>query len=390
MLVRATHYRTGQRCDFTFAESRPTTVTPLTSATPDVEADWIAPAFCDVQINGCDGVSFNAPDLTREQIRHVVAVCQKHGISQLCPTLITGSFEALAHGFRTLSAARESDADLARAIVGFHLEGPYISPDDGPRGAHPKPHVRPPDWDEFRRWQEAAGGLIRMVTLAPETPGALAFIEQAAAAGVVVAIGHTAATSEIIRAAVVAGARISTHLGNGSHALLPRHDNYLWEQLAHDGLWASIIADGHHLPEAALRCIVRAKTSARLLLTCDAGSLAGLPPGVYRQWDQEFEVHPAGKIVVPGTPFLAGSWAFTDHCVGHLLSLGETSLADTLDLAGAQPRRLLGLPVCKVEDGDAVLFDWRPGEIFRLAATMLQGQVVTSSERDDPQGKPGA
>ncbi len=378
MLVRATHYRTGQRCDFTFLEGRAATVTPPTSATPDVEVGWIAPAFCDVQINGCDGVSFNAPDLTREQIRHVVAVCHKHGIAQLCPTLITGSFEALAHGFRTLRAACETDADLARAIVGFHLEGPYISPDDGPRGAHPKQHVRPPDWDEFRRWQDEAGGRIRMVTLAPETPGAIPFIEQAAAAGVVVALGHTAASGACVRDAVRAGARVSTHLGNGSHAMLPRHDNHLWEQLAHDGLWASIITDGHHLPEAVLRCIVRAKTPARLLLTCDAGSLAGAPPGVYRQWDQEFEVHPAGKIVVPGTPYLAGSWAFTDHCVGHLLALGETSLADTLDLAGAQPRRLLGLPPTRVEDGDAVLFDGQPGATFRLRATVVNGRMVKS------------
>lgn len=376
MLIRATHYRTGQRCDFTFAEDRSATIAPPSTAMPDLEAGWIAPAFCDVQINGCDGVSFNAPNLTHEQIRHVVAVCQKHGIAQLCPTLITGSFDALSHGFRTLRAACETDADLARAIVGFHLEGPYISPDDGPRGAHPKQHVRPPDWDEFRRWQDEAGGRIRMVTLAPETPGAIAFIEQAAASGVVVAIGHTAASGACVRDAVRAGARVSTHLGNGSHAMLPRHDNYLWEQLADDHLWASLITDGHHLPEAILRCIVRAKTPARLLLTCDAGSLAGLPPGVYRQWDQQFEVHPSGKIVVPGTPYLAGSWAFTDHCVGHLLSLGETSLADTLDLAGAQPRRLLGLPPTRVEDGDAVLFDWQPGEAFRLRATVVQGHVV--------------
>ena len=376
MLLRATHYRTGQRCDFTLAEGRVASITPATSATPDLEAGWIAPAFCDVQINGCDGVSFNSPDLTHEQVRHVVAVCQRHGIAHLCPTLVTGSFDALAHGFRTLRTARERDKDLARAIVGFHLEGPFISPADGPRGAHPKQHVRPPDFDEFRRWQDEAGGLIRMVTLAPETPGALPFIEQAAKSGVVVALGHTAASGACVRDAVRAGARVSTHLGNGSHALLPRHDNYLWEQLAHDGLWASVIADGHHLPEAVLRCIVRAKTPARLLLTCDAGSLAGLPPGVYRQWDQEFEVHPAGKIVVPGTPFLAGSWAFTDLCVRHLLSLGETTLADTLDLAGAQPRRLLGLPARAVEDGDVVLFDWQPGEDFRLVAAVVDGRVV--------------
>src|SRR5205807_1149747 len=176
-----------------------------------------------------------------------------------------------------------------RAMPCFHLEGPYISAEDGPRGAHPLAQVRPPDLGEFQRIQEAADGNIRLVTLAPELPGALAFIDKLTAAGVVVAIGHTAASPATIRDAVSAGARLSTHLGNGSHAMLPRHDNYLWEQLAADELWASIICDGHHLPAAVMRCILRVKTPARTILTCDAGSLAGLPSGRYREWDQELQ-----------------------------------------------------------------------------------------------------
>ena len=151
-----------------------------------------------------------------------------------------------------------------------------------------------------------------MVTLAPERPGAMAFIEKLAAAGVVVAIGHTAATGEQIRDAVAAGARTSTHLGNGAHAVLPRHANYIWEQLADDGLWASIIADGHHLPASVVKCVVRVEDAGAAALTCDAGSLAGMPPGRYREWGQELEVLPGGKIVVPGTPYLAGCGHFTD------------------------------------------------------------------------------
>src|SRR5687768_6411871 len=152
-------------------------------------------------------------------------------------------------------------------MPGFHLEGPYFSIEDGPRGAHPKEHARDPDWDEFRRWQDAAGGRVRMVTLAPERNGALRFIEQLTAAGVVAAIGHTAATGRQIRDAAAAGARTSTHIGNGCHAVLPRHDNYVWEQLACDDLWASVIADGHHLPPAVLKSVIRAKTPGRVLLT---------------------------------------------------------------------------------------------------------------------------
>src|SRR5262249_267289 len=171
----------------------------------------------------------------------------------------------------------------------------------------------------------AGGGSMDVVTRARELRGALPFIERLAAAGVVVSIGHTAATPEQIHAAVQAGARVSTHLGNGAHAVLPRHQNYIWEQLAADDLWACIICDGHHLPAAVVRCIVRVKTPAQTILTCDAGSLAGLPPGRYREWDQDFEVRPEGKIVVPASGYLAGSWAFTDRCIGNVIRFAGVS-----------------------------------------------------------------
>ena len=370
MSLHGRHYRTGHALAITCESDRIVRIEQV-PATGDLP--WIAPAFCDVQVNGCDQVSFNADNLTYDQIRHVVGVCQQHGIAQLLPTLVTGSADAFMHAFRTIREACERDTGLAKAIVGIHQEGPYISPDDGPRGAHPKQHVRPSSWDEFRRFQDSAGGMIRMLTLAPESPGALPFIEKVAAAGVIVAIGHTAASPACIRDAVNAGARISTHLGNGSHAMMPRHDNYLWEQLAADGLWASMIADGHHLPESVTRCIVRVKTPARMILTCDASPLAGCTPGKYQQWEHDFEVTPTGKIVVAGTPYLAGSLAFTDLCVRNMLKLGETSLADTIDMASNRPRELLGLPPRRIEVGETsefILFDWAPGRDFQLKQTI--------------------
>jgi N-acetylglucosamine-6-phosphate deacetylase len=329
-------------------------------------APWVAPAFFDLQVNGCDGVSFNAPDLTVEGVHHVVAVCRRHGIGGMLPTLVTNSFNALAHGFQTLARACDDPA-LARVLPGFHLEGPYISGDDGPRGAHPREHVRPPNSAEFRRLQDAAGGRIRLVTLAPEHEGATRFIEERVREGVVVAIGHTAATAAQIHDAIRAGARLSTHLGNGSHAILPRHPNYIWEQLAADELWASLICDGHHLPTSVAKCIIRVKTPARAILTCDASPLAGSPPGRYRLWGHEFEVQPNGKVVVPGTPYLAGSGAFTDHCVATAIRDAGLSLAEAVDMAGARPRELLGLPPLRLEPGmpdDVILFDWSPdGEL---------------------------
>lgn len=373
MHLRARHYRTAQPLDIVCEHGKIVRVEPVADARGS-ELPWIAPAFCDVQINGCDQISFNSETLTREQIRRVVAVCRQHGIAQLLPTLVTGSFEALMHGFRAIREACDEDPDLARAIVGIHQEGPYISADDGPRGAHPKQHVRPPSWNEFRRFQdEAAHGMIKMLTLAPETPGALPFIEKVARTGVVVALGHTGASAACIRDAIKAGAKISTHLGNGSHAMLPRHENYIWEQLAADGLWASMIADGHHLPDSVMHCILRVKTPARMILTCDASPLAGCKPGKYRQWEYDFDVLPIGKIIVSGTQFLGGSWAFTDLCVSNVLKLGETSLADTIDMASNRPRELLGLPPRRIEVGEPaelIVFEWSPGQEFRFLQTL--------------------
>jgi N-acetylglucosamine-6-phosphate deacetylase len=369
MILHAKHYTTG----------RPLAITVeggvITAVVPSAESprQWVAPAFFDPQINGCLGIAFNSPSLTPEQVRTVVDECRKHGIGALLPTLITASFDAFRHGFATLTKAIDSDAELAKRVPGFHLEGPYLSGDDGPRGAHPREHIRDPDWDEFRRLQDAAGGRIRMVTVAPERAGALAFIEKLAASGVVVAIGHTAATGPQIRDAVKAGARTSTHLGNGCHAVLPRHDNYVWEQLACDELWMSVITDGHHLPPAVVKCLVRAKGVHRTLITCDASSLAGMPPGQYREWGADLEVLPSGKVVVAGTPFLAGSGHFTDVCVGNLVRFAGVSLAEAIDMATARPRQLLGLPVTTIEVGqpaDLMVFDWEPGGDVRVSTTL--------------------
>jgi N-acetylglucosamine-6-phosphate deacetylase len=363
MLIRARHYATGEPVEIAIEGGRIASVGPPTDLPTDATADWVAPSWFDIQVNGCHGISFNSNTLTADEIRRVAEVCRAHGTGGFCPTLITGSAAALTHGFATLARACDEDADLARTIPAFHLEGPYIAAEDGPRGAHPREHVRPPDWDEFRRWQDAAGGRIRLVTLAPEQEGALPFIENLTRTGVVVSIGHTAATPPFIRDAIKAGAKLSTHLGNGAHATLPRHPNYIWEQMAADELWASVIADGHHLPPSVLKSILRVKTPARTVLVSDASSLAGLPPGRYPIWGGEFEVRPEGKVVVPGTGFLAGAAVFLDDCVRHILRLGLTTLADAVDMAAVRPRQLLGLPVPQLKIGDEpnlVLLDGSP------------------------------
>ncbi|HEV3386063.1 MAG TPA: amidohydrolase family protein [Gemmata sp.] len=368
MIVHAKHYATGRPIALTIEDGRISSI----SASDQNPSIYVAPAFFDPQINGCLGISFNSPSLTPDQVRIVADECRKHGIGAFLPTLITGSFEAIQHGFATLTKALETDQILSRSIPGYHLEGPYLSAEDGPRGAHPREHARNPSWDEFQLWQDAANGRILMVTVAPERPGMLEFIEKLSQAGVVVAIGHTAATAQQIRDAVAAGARTTTHLGNGCHAVLPRHDNYIWEQLANDDLWASIIADGHHLPPAVVKCFVRGKGVARTLLTCDAGSLAGMPTGKYREWGTDLEVLPTGKIVVAGTPFLAGSGHFTDLCVANAIRFAGVSLGEAVDMATVRPRQLLGLPVNTIEVDQAaelVLFEWNEGGELRVETT---------------------
>lgn len=387
MRLLGKHYATGERVEVVCEAGRITSVAAPSGAPADREAGWVAPALFDVQINGCDGISFNSDRLTVAGVRHVVGVCRRHGISGFCPTLVTNGCDALIHGFATLRRACETDGDLAAALPALHLEGPSLSPEDGPRGAHPKQHIRPPDWDEFCRWQDAAGGRIRLVTLAPEHENALPFIERLVASGVVVALGHTAADGQRIRDAVRAGARLSTHLGNGAHAVLPRHPNVIWEQLAADELWTSIICDGHHLPASVVKCFVRVKTPARTVLTCDASSLAGLPPGHYGEWGQELEVLHGGKVVVPGTPYLAGSGVFTDVCVGNVIRDAGVSLTDAFDMAGARPRELLGLPPLRLEAGqlaDLVLFDWQPGGDVRVRATVVGGTIVEPAAESAP------
>lgn len=317
---------------------------------------WFAPSFCDPQINGCLGHSFSDPDTPPEGLAAITTECTRHGIGQFLPTVITGSRESMIASFQNLSRHRDP------AWLGYHLEGPYISGLSGARGAHPEEHARDPDWEEFLEFQAAAQGNIRMVTLASERIGAIPFIRKLTQAGVIVALGHTTATGEQISAAVDAGASVSTHLGNGCAAVLPRHPNVIWDQLGEDRLWASVIADGHHLPVSVLKSILRAKTIPRLFLTCDVGPLAGMPPGRYRNWGNDLEVLDSGKIVVSGTPFLAGSGHFTDTCATNLLNMGS-SLGDVIELGSLQPRRILSV---NIEDAPMMIFRWKTGTAFRV------------------------
>ena len=295
------------------------------------------PGLVDLQVNGFAGVDFGDPAITADDVRRAVDAIGKTGVTCFLPTLITSSLEAFSACAHTLARARHP------AIAGIHMEGPYISPEDGPRGAHAREHVRGADVDDFRRRQDAAEGRIRIVTLAPEAPSALLLIEHLVCAGVRVAIGHTAADRAQIQDAVAAGATLSTHLGNGCAGTLPRHPNLIWEQLAEDRLLASLIVDGHHLPEATVRSMVRAKTPARTILVTDAMAAAGMPPGVYTLGGQKVELDRAGRVAAPGASNLAGSALTLPVAIGNAVRFTGLSLEDVIPMATTRPAEYIGI-----------------------------------------------
>ncbi|MCA9061325.1 MAG: amidohydrolase family protein, partial [Planctomycetaceae bacterium] len=302
---------------------------------------WLGPGLFDIQVNGYHGLWFGSETLTVDDVRQTILELAAQGIAECFPTLVTNSNEAIEHGMRTVSRACEVDSTVAAIVRGIHLEGPWISSEDGPRGAHPREHVRSPNHDEWNRWQRAASGRIRLVTLAPEVPGALDFIPALVNQGVVVSIGHTAANGDQIRQAADRGARLSTHLGNGAAGMMPRHPNLLWEQLAEDRLWASVISDGWHLPQATLQCMLRCKTLTRMVITCDVSGFGGCAPGEYREGGLAAEVLEDGRIVSAGQrQYLAGSGATTGECVIRMAEMTGISLEQAWGLASRQPHLL--------------------------------------------------
>jgi N-acetylglucosamine-6-phosphate deacetylase len=349
------------------------------------EDSRVAPGLIDIQINGYDGVDFNDSATGAEQIAAAARKLWRTGVTAFCPTIITESFDHISKCISNLVRAADESPEFARAMIGIHVEGPFISSEDGPRGAHPKRHTRAPDWNEFQRWQDAAGGRIRVVTLSPEWPGAIDFIERAAASGVIVAIGHTSATPAQIADAARAGARISTHLGNGSHAKIDRHPNYIWEQLANDDLWASFIVDGHHLPPSVVKCFLRSKGVAHSILVTDAIAAAGKPAGRHRLGNVEVDVTPTRRVNLPGTPYLAGSVLEMHEAIAKTVQYSDATLDDALRMASANPAELLGVGAefGSIEIGrraDLILFRWdEENSTLDVKATIVNGETVYSS-----------
>lgn len=378
--IHGRRYDTGEAVRIDIDDGRIKSIERAASATDAGKWPLIAPGLFDLQINGHGGTWFSDESLTPEKVIGALEPHFRFGITRLMPTLVTASHEAFVAGFTAIRQACEQERWVDQMVAGCHQEGPYISQEDGPRGAHPLQHVRRADWDEFCHYQEASGGRIRLVTLAPEADGAVPFIEKAVAAGITIAIGHTGANSDQVTAAADAGARLSTHLGNGAHGQMRRHPNYIWDQLGDSRLMASIIPDGHHLPPSVIRSFIAVKGKSNIVITCDAAGLAGCPPGPYPAASGQVEILEDGRIVIAGQDqLLAGSSLETDTCVAHAMSVADLSLREAFDMAGRNPCRLLGCEEVGLTPGsraDLVLFDYAgPGASFEWRATIASGEL---------------
>jgi N-acetylglucosamine-6-phosphate deacetylase len=342
---------------------------------------YLSPGWIDVQVNGFAGVDYNSSQTPHEEIARSLLVLFPTGVTRFYPTVITGGPEDMRGALENLARAKDALPD-GDAMDGFHVEGPHISPDDGPRGAHPKRWVRPPDVDEFRRWQDAAHGNIRLVTIAPEWPQAPAYIEALTKAGVVISIGHTNADGVQIANAVAAGATMSTHLGNGAHQILQRHPNYIWEQLAEDRLIASFIVDGVHLPASFLKVALRAKGLERSVLVTDASSPAGAKPGRYSLGEQTVILTEDNRVILSGQDKLAGSALRMDHGVQNLMKLAGMTLPDAVTMATTNPARVGAVPgrkngLAAGDRADFVLFRFDPeSRSIEVGATYVSGRRV--------------
>jgi N-acetylglucosamine-6-phosphate deacetylase len=376
------HPSTGEHLELEF-DSVIQHVDPVVSGSVGKTDDaWLTSGFIDLQVNGFAGVDYNAPEARPEEIGRSIQVLFSTGVTRFFPTVITGDPARMLAALRNLAAARESIPHGA-AMEAFHVEGPHISPEEGPRGAHPKAWVRPPDLDEFQRWQEAARGNIRLVTLSPEWPEAPRYIERLAREGVVTSIGHTAATRAQIEAAVRAGATLSTHLGNAAHQTMARW-NYIWDQLAEDRLAATLIVDGLHLPDPFLRVALRAKGVERSILITDAVMPAMCAPGDYHLGEIAVELKEDQRVVLAGGTRLAGSSLRMDRAISNVMRIAGLSLTEAVTMATINPARV-GRVVSRQrglrngERADLVRFRLKDGALTVLE-TYLSGERVYSGE----------
>ena len=377
--IEGIHYLTGKPVRIEICDGLIGNVNEIKASDERSNNLFIAPGLIDNQINGYVNVDFSGNNLSSHDLITAAKAIWKDGVTSFLPTLVTNSNENLLRNFRILDEAIRNDKQLSESIPGFHLEGPYISPDEGFRGAHPPKYIRKPSFDEFMRYQEAAGGRIIQITIAPELEGAMDFISSCSKAGVIVAIGHTNASADQILQAVECGAKLSTHLGNGCANLINRHKNPLWPQLANDQLTPSIIADGHHLTPEEIRVFYKVKGSDNIILTSDVIFLAGMAPGKYSFLESEVNLTSEGMIINTELNCLAGAFFPLKKGVENIMNFTGCSLTNAISMASGNVARIYGLndrgALTAGKRADIIQFERNLNELM-IRKTFLNGITV--------------
>ena len=301
----------------------------------------ITDGLFDLQVNGYAGVDFNDPSITPERVDQALEAMLADGVTGCLPTIITAYAEELEERFRALDSAVAASRLGPRMVPGYHLEGPFLNDRPGYHGCHPPAAMSDPDIGLIDRLGAEISRPILLVTLAPERPGGRALVQTLVKAGKTVAVGHAAATYKDITLAADAGMSLSTHLGNGLPASLPKLENTLLAQLAEPRLKACLIADGHHLSPDALDALVRLKGRDKCILVTDAVLAAGAVPGVYRFAGMDVVSSENGSVSVPGGSGLAGSALQLDQAVRNIVKWSIAEPGAAFLMASEQARNAI-------------------------------------------------
>jgi len=296
----------------------------------------------DLQVNGYRGINFSDISLTQDDFVQACRGVLEAGTTAFLPTVITSAPEVYEHNLPLMAAAMEIDEFRGR-LLGFHIEGPFISAETGARGAHPPEWTKKPDVDFLDKLIDLASDRVKLLTISAELDGADKLARHATNRGITVSLGHQMATDQDVRRLVAAGAKSLTHLGNGVPTMINRHENPIWAGLANDGLVAMIITDGHHLPAPLLKTIIRAKGADRCVVVSDASSLSGLGPGTYDFLGDAVVLEENGRLHSPQTGYLAGSSSTMAECMNYLASLDVVSVDELAKMGFRNPLKLIGL-----------------------------------------------
>ncbi len=373
--LQGLHYGTGKPVEIEISDDR---ISKITSIEHTDDLLFIGPGLIDNQVNGFAGVGFKDQDLTLEGIDHATRSLWKEGVTGYLPTIYTCEPGQMNKNLGLFAGAVKKK-QIHQSIIGLHIEGPFLSPQDGYRGAHRKEWLQPPSWDKVQEWNTKANGIIRHLTLAPELPNSLECIIECVKQGIVIGLGHHNADTKTIRRAVDSGAAIATHLGNGCANTIHRHHNPLWPQLADDRLWASLIVDGFHLTPEQVQVFFKVKGPNRLILVSDIQRHAGLPPGNYKIDGVDVELSPEGKLHDPIQQVLFGAALPLSVNVAKMVTMSGCSWQDAFHMASKNVAKLYELmdreSFAPGQRADIIRFQ-RSGESLEVMETWLAGQCV--------------